>query len=140
MECVAQEIWMKRPAWSNNFTVELLVAFVCVIACILIIGGSGYRKSLLHAREAVSKQDVATMRKAIEDYTLTTERPPQSLQDLVDEHFLAAIPNDALTGKKDWVPHFGYVRVGSGKIVFGIDDVHSRMTNTNSDGAPYNNQ
>jgi general secretion pathway protein G len=76
------------------------------------------------------------MRDAIKHYTLDKERAPQSLQDLVDEHYLREIPTDFLTGKKDWVPHFGNVEVGPGKTSFGIDDVNSRTTKTNSEGTP----
>jgi len=65
------------------------------------------------------------MRQAIKNYTADKERPPQSLQDLLDEHYLRVIPTDPLTGKKDWVPHFGNVVVGPGKTSFGVDDVYS---------------
>ena len=61
------------------------------------------------------------------------------MQDLVDGHYLPVIPCDSLTGKKDWVPHFGNVRVGSGKIAFGIDDVRSRTIPT-SEGTPHNDR
>ena len=129
---------MKRPAWPN-ITVELLVALVCVVFCILVIRGSGYRESLLHAREAVWKRDVATMPEAIEKYTLDMERPPQSLQNLVDGHYLPRV-HRSFNGKKRLGATLWQCQGGSGKTVFGIDDVHSSTNETNTEGTPYNDQ
>ena len=45
-------------------------------------------------------------RYAIDEYTLSKQQAPQSLQDLVNEHYLKEIPTDPFTQKKDWVPQF----------------------------------
>jgi general secretion pathway protein G len=115
---------MKHPAWARKSQVALLALLLCGLF-VLFIQISTYRKSIKRARAAVSRQDLAVMRQAIKNYTADKERPPQSLQDLLDEHYLRVIPTDPLTGKKDWVPHFGNVVVGPGKTSFGVDDVHS---------------
>jgi type II secretory pathway pseudopilin PulG len=114
---------MKHPAWARKSKVALLVLLLSGLFVLLI--QSTYRKSIKRAMAAVSGQDLAVMRQAIKNYTTDKERPPQSLQDLLDEHCLQVIPTDPLTGKKDWVPHFGNVVVGPGKTSFGVDDVHS---------------
>jgi general secretion pathway protein G len=121
---------MKHPAWARKSQVALLALLLSGLF-VLFIQGSTYRKSIKRARAAVSRQDLAVMRQAIKNYTADKERPPQSLQDLLDEHYLRMIPTDPLTGKKDWVPHFGTVVVGPGKTTFGVDDVHS---STNGEG------
>jgi|ERR1700682_1032848 len=114
---------MKHLAWARKSKVALLILLLSGLFVLFI--QSTYRKSIKRARAAVSGQDLAVMRQAIKNYTADKERPPQSLQDLLDEHYLRVIPTDPLTRKKDWVPHFGNVVVGPGKTSFGIDDVHS---------------
>ena len=114
---------MKHPAWARKSKVALLILLLSGLFVLLI--QSTYRKSIKRTRAAVSGQDLAVMRQAIKNYTADKERPPQSLQDLLDEHYLQVIPTDPLTGKKDWVPHFGNVVVGPGKTCFGVDDVDS---------------
>jgi len=76
------------------------------------------------------------MRQAIKNYTTDMERPPQSLQDLLNEHYLRVVPTDPLTGKKDWVPRFSDVVIGPGKTAFGIEDVNS---SSNGEGVPREN-
>ena len=44
------------------------------------------------------------MRDALDKYTLDKKQAPQSLQDLVNGHYLKEIPTDPSTRKKDWVP------------------------------------
>ena len=116
---------MKHPAWARKSTVALLGLLLSGLFVLFIQSSSTYRESIKRARTAVSRQDLAVMRQAIKNYTADKERPPQSLQDLLDEHYLLVIPTDPLTGKKDWILHFGNVMVGPGKTSFGIDDVHS---------------
>jgi general secretion pathway protein G len=113
---------MKRPTWTRKSKVALLCLLLSGLF-VLFIQSSTYRKSIKRARAAASRQDLAVMRQAITNYTADKERLPQSLQDLLDEHYLRVIPTDPLTGKKDWVPHL--VVVGPEETSFGIDDVHS---------------
>jgi hypothetical protein len=49
------------------------------------------------------------MRQAIDQYTLDKDKPPQSLQDLMNGHYLEEIPMDPFTRKKDWVLEFDRV-------------------------------
>ena len=106
---------MERPASARKWKVALLVLLSSVLL-ILFTESNTYRKSLKRSKEAASRQDLARMREAITNYTADEKRPPRSLQDLLDKHYLRVIPTDPLTGKKDWVPHFS---------TFGIDDIHS---------------
>ena len=88
-------------------------------------------------RESTLKQDLHVMRLAIDNYTLDRQKAPQSLQDLVDRHYLKEIPTDPLTGKKDWVPQFSDVVMTPDQTVTGIADVHSSSTLMSSNGTPY---
>jgi general secretion pathway protein G len=128
---------MKRPGWSAYSKIIVLVLLSLGLFP-LVANGDKYRSSVKRVRQTASKQDLATMRNAISRYTSDKLRPPQSLQDLLNEHYLREIPTDSLTGKRDWVPHFGNVEVGPGKTLYGIDDVHSSTTGTSDEDTPNN--
>src|SRR5467141_1062172 len=111
---------MKRSA-----PLMLGLLLVLGIAFLGLTVGNRFPKSLRRAHEAVLKSDLAHVRKSIDDYTRDRQQAPQSLQDLVDGNYLREIPTDPLTGKKDWVPHFGTVRLSNGRTTSGIDNLHS---------------
>ena len=108
-------------------------AFLLVLASALAIGCSARRE-----REATLKQDLAMMRQAVNKYTLDKKEAPQSLQDLVNGHYLKEIPTDPFTRKKDWVPDFSDTVLSVDQKTTGIVDVHSNSTEVGSNGAAYN--
>ena len=109
----------------------LLLALLCAVILLPRLG----KVCGLNARESVLRNDLQTMREAIDNYTADKGRPPQSLQILVDEKYLRAIPINPITRKSDWVPH--HVRTGDQKSAVGIDDVHASAGEASDDGAPY---
>ena len=78
------------------------------------------------------------IRNAIDEYTLSKQQAPQSLQDLVNGHYLKEIPTDPFTQKKDWEPQFDSVVLSPDQTTTGIVDVQSNSTQVGSNGAPYN--
>jgi type II secretory pathway pseudopilin PulG len=95
-------------------------------------------RTVRQARESVLKQDLQEMRKAIDEYTLKNERPPQPLNDLADGNFLRAIPADPKTLKGDWVAKFDDVELAAKQRVNGIVDVRSNSGGSNAHREPYN--
>jgi len=89
------------------------------------------------ARESVLKSDLSTMRSAIDGYTFQKHRPPQFLQDLVNDGYLREIPTDPMTHKNDWVTHSGKLSVGPDLTLVGVDDVHSASQSRGRNGSPY---
>src|SRR5262245_30378139 len=78
----------------------------------------------IQSKESVLKFDLITMRQAIDRYTLEKQKPPQSLEDLVDAKYLRSIPVDPMTNKRDWAVEFTDVRLSPNLTVNGISDVH----------------
>ena len=78
------------------------------------------------------------MREAIDNYTLDKKEAPQSLQDLVNGHYLKEIPTDPFTRKKDWVSDFSDTALSVDQKTTGLTDVHSNSTQVASNGAAYN--
>jgi general secretion pathway protein G len=91
-----------------------------------------------HAREAVLKEDLQTMRAAIDSYTMDKQKGPQSLDDLVQEGYLREIPEDPMTHAKDtWVTDTSDALYSIDQTDPGITDVHSGSQETGSDDQPY---
>lgn len=114
-----------------------IAAFVVLMIVLLFVfqPGDGVHP---RSKEAVLKSDLKTMREAIDKYTLDKQKPPQSLQDLVDANYLRAIPVDPMTGERDWRVEFGDVRVSPSVVAEGIRHVHSSSPKTSPfDGKPY---
>lgn len=126
-----------RNRAERGFTLLELMIVVSIIVILIGMAAGMYQTSILHARETVLKKDLQTMREAIDNYTLDKQQAPQSLQDLVDAHYLRQIPEDPITRQADWVPHFSDTVISPDQTGTGIDDVHAGADGVGSDGTPY---
>ena len=129
-----------RGGWAAaGFT---LIELMIVIAIMLILIGMAavrYDRSVEHAKEAALHHDLSVMRQAIEQYTLDKEQAPQSLDDLVSAGYLRAIPNDPVTGAKDWVTDTSDAILSPDQSSGGISDVHSASAAVSAfENTPYN--
>ena len=127
-----------RARDQRGFTLIEMLIVISIIFILMGMAAGMYSRSIQHAREAVLKKDLQTMREAIDNYTLDKQQAPQSLQDLVDAHYLRQVPIDPVTHKDDWVPHFGDTVMSPDQTGTGMDDIHSGSEQISSDGTPYN--
>ncbi|MBI3483954.1 MAG: prepilin-type N-terminal cleavage/methylation domain-containing protein [Acidobacteria bacterium] len=86
-----------------GFTLLEMMVVITIILILLSLATGRYQQSVVRAKEASLKQDLAVMRKAIDQYTLDKLAAPQSLDDLVSAGYLREVPTDPITGKKDWL-------------------------------------
>lgn len=125
----------KREA---GFTLIELMIVMAIIGILAVIAIPSYVSAVRQAREAVLKEDLHIMRNAIDSYTADKQKAPQSLDDLVQEGYLKAIPEDPMTHSKDtWVPDTSDALSSVDQTDPGITDVHSGSQETGSDGQPY---
>jgi general secretion pathway protein G len=122
---------------ERGFTLIELMIVITIILILIGMAAGMYQKSIQHARESVLLQDLQTMRQAIDNYTLDKQQAPQSLDELVDAHYLREIPMDPVSRQKDWVIHFGDTVLSPEQTGSGIDDVHSGSDQVGSNGTPY---
>lgn len=119
-----------------------LLEMMIVITIILILAGIAagrYEKSVLRAKEATLKQDLFTMRNAIQQYTLDKEAGPSSLDDLVQGKYLSGVPVDPITRQKDWHTESDQVLLDPLQTTPGITDVHSSSDQVSPfENTPYN--
>ena len=120
-----------------------LLELMVVLTLILILASFAfptYQVAIIRAREAVLRDDLFTMRSLIDQFTLDKQRPPQSLDELVEAGYLrGGVPADPFTrSNQTWQVDFEDVAVpGSTQAVPGIVDVHSGSEEVSLDGTPY---
>lgn len=110
---------------SRGFTMMELMVVIAIILVLIGMAAGRYEKSIQRSREAVLKQDLATMRNAIQQYTLDKAAGPQSIDDLVSAGYLREVPMDPMTRARDWHTDFDNVLLSTDQTTPGITDVHS---------------
>jgi general secretion pathway protein G len=123
---------------QRGFTLIEMMIVIAIIVILIGMAAGIYTKTVQHAREAVLKKDLQTMREAIDNYTLDKQQAPQSLQDLVDARYLRQVPLDPIDQQEDWVLHYGDAVLSPDQTSTGVDDVHSGSDQMGSDGTAYN--
>lgn len=112
-----------------------------VVAGILFLASIGvpyYRGAIVLANEACLRDDLFTMRSMIDRFTLDNQRPPKSLNELVEKGYLGAIPTDPFTGSNEtWQAQIEEFSVSTEDSVRGAVDVHSGSDQLSLAGAPY---
>jgi general secretion pathway protein G len=129
-----------RPATkhSSGFTLVELMVVMLIISILLAIAVPSYMSAIRSAREAALREDLHTMRDAIEQYTEDKEQAPQSLDDLVQSGYLKALPIDPMTHRADtWVPDQSDTYSSVDQSQTGINDVHSGSDQVGGNGEPY---
>ena len=129
----------KRRAGERGFTLVELLVVMAVIMLLLAIAIPSYKQSIKHAKEAVLKEDLHTMRTAIDQYTVDKEKAPQGLDDLVQAGYLKVIPVDPMTNRADtWMTSESDTLMDINETQGGIDDVKSGSQDIALDGTSYN--
>lgn len=129
----------KRQHQADGFTLIELMLVMAIIGTLTAIAIPSYINAVKHAREAVLREDLHTMRSAIDSYTIDKEKAPQSLDDLVQSGYLKAIPVDPMTGTSDtWMPDSSDTLMDIDETAGGISNVHSGAQGLASDGSSYN--
>ncbi|MGA3129592.1 MAG: type II secretion system protein [Terracidiphilus sp.] len=123
---------------SAGFTMIELIIVMAIMLVLITMAIPRFVGAIRHAREAALKEDLQTMRTAIDTYTMDKQKGPQSLDDLIQDGYLKAIPEDPITRSKDtWVTDNSEAMYSLDETEPGITDVHSGSTDTGTDGQPY---
>ena len=118
-----------------------LIEMIIVISIVMILTGIAvpiFKSHLVHAREAVLKEDLYTMRNAIDQYTMDKSKAPQELNELVTAGYMGKIPVDPMTNSNEsWQPAQEDVLLSVDQTAPGISDVHSGSNLIGTDGTAY---
>jgi len=101
MECLIVN-GKSRRGWG--FTLIELLTVMAIIALLLALALPRYFGHIEKSREVILKQDLSTMRDAIDKFHGDKGRYPESLNELVDSHYLRSVPVDPITDSPNaWV-------------------------------------
>jgi general secretion pathway protein G len=129
---------LRRDRTQSGFTLIELMIVMAIIGILITLAIPSFVGAVRHAREAALKEDLQTMRTAIDTYTMDKQKGPQSLDDLIQDGYLRAIPEDPMTRSKDtWVTDSSEAMYSLDETDPGITDIHSGSTETGTDGQPY---
>ena len=123
---------------DSGFT---LIEILIVITLIFILAGIAliqYQTSVLRTKEAVLKEDLFRLRDAIDQYYADKNKYPESLESLVSEKYIRAIPVDPITQSiETWQPVMSEPDPLNPSAQPGIYDIKSGAEGQASDGTNY---
>ena len=126
--------WSRCPGFT---LIELLV----VMSLIVILAGIGlvvHANSQTRAKEAVLKEDLFRLRDAIDQYYADKNAYPPSLDSLVSEKYLRAIPADPFTNSATtWQLTMSEIDPVNPAATPGVFDVKSGSQGRALDGTMY---
>lgn len=119
----------------RGFTLIELIVVLAIIALLASIVAPRYFNSVERAREATLRSSLSTMRDAIDKFVGDQNRYPESLDELVEKHYLRSLPLDPITESREtWLavpPPEDSIYLG------GMSDVHSGSQAKALDGSAY---
>src|SRR6266404_4415139 len=123
----------------RGFTLIELMIVISIMLILVSIAVRSFTRSIVLARESVLRQNLFTLRSLISQYTLDKQKAPQSLDDLVQAHYLKIIPIDPMTSQANWtVDQEESIMSPDQQDQGGIDDVHSSSSQVGTNGTAYN--
>jgi general secretion pathway protein G len=130
---------MRLPskAGRRGFTMIEMVVVITLMMVLLSIALPMYSRSITRAKEAKLHQNLTTLNKVIEEYSLDKKKAPQSPDDLVQGGYLKFIPED-ITGRTDtWVWELEDSQNAWDPNQLGIGSVRSGSKEKSSEGSVY---
>jgi general secretion pathway protein G len=117
---------------NGGFTLLELMTAVTIAAILATLAEPTFRGAVVKGREAALKQDLFTLRDAIDQYRADRGKYPGSLSELMTTGYLRRIPADPFTGSEaSW-------QVIPDQTNGGVFDIHSGSDMVATDGSAYN--
>lgn len=79
------------------FTLIELLVVLAIVAVLLTLAAPRYFQHIQTAKEAALRENLQTLRRVLDAYHEDLGRYPDSLDELVEKHYLRALPIDPLT-------------------------------------------
>ncbi len=117
----------------RGFTLIELLVVMAVIGLLLSIAAPRYVHQVDQSRDVVLRHNLDGLRQSIDQFYSDKGRYPKALQELVDAHYLRAVPVDPITDRADtWV-----MVLPAGDPGPAWADVRSGAAGLGRDGTPY---
>jgi general secretion pathway protein G len=129
---------LKPALRAAGYTLIELIIVMAIISVLVSIAVPIYQKSILRTKETLLKNNISTLRQVIDEYTIDKQKAPQSLQDLVYEGYLRAVPVDPMTGSDaTWRIIMEDAVSVVNQTQPGIFDIRSGSDQKSLEGTPY---
>jgi general secretion pathway protein G len=123
---------------KRGYTLVEIVIVLTIISILVSVAVPIYQKVVLRTKESVLRNNLFTLRQAIDQYTYDKQKAPQSLEDLVREGYVRQVPEDPMTGSNQtWriIMEDAITMVNQQEP--GIFDVRSGSDRISLEGTPY---
>ena len=121
----------------RGYTLIELIIVMAIISILVSIAVPMYQKSLLRTKESMLHSHLFTLRTVIDEYTFDKKKAPQTLNDLVAEGYLRAIPIDPIMGNDQWRTINEDSLTAVDQTEPGIYDIRSMSDLISLEGTPY---
>lgn len=133
-----RHLFTRRSRSDRGWTLIELLVVLSLIMILASLAMNQYKLSIRRAEEAALKSNLFRMRDAIDQYFADKAQYPSSLQALVSEGYLRAVPMDTITRSSDtWVIVPAESDPSRPTTDPGIYDVKSGSDATAIDGTRY---
>lgn len=123
---------------ESGFTLVELMVVMAIIVILAAIGVASYTNSITRSKEAVLREDLYRMRDALDQFHADKGKYPGSLDDLVQEKYLRALPTDPFTQSTDsWQTEMSEPDPSNPADSPGVSNVKSGAEGTSLDGTKY---
>jgi general secretion pathway protein G len=117
----------------RGFTLIEMLVVMAIVALLLAIALPRYFGSLDKSKDVVLKENLQVLRTTLDKYYADKGRYPETLQELVDQKYLRAVPTDPVTeSDRSWI-----LVPPKDSEQTGIADVKSGAVGAAHDGKPY---
>ena len=121
-----------RCGQHGGFTLIELSVVIAVIGILYLSVVPMYGTTVQRAKETALKENLHVMRKTLDNYFKDHEKWPESLEALVREGYLRAVPADPLTNRVD-----SWVTVSSEPGCGDVYDIKSGAAGNSLDQVPF---
>lgn len=128
----ASGIFRLVPSHGRGFTLVELLVVLTIIATLLSLVAPRYYQHVERSKEVVLRENLASVRNAIDQYRADTGNWPATLEVLVERRYLRAVPADPIAGRND-----GWLLVSPPDGESGIHDIRSGAEGVATNGQAY---
>jgi general secretion pathway protein G len=122
----------------RGFTLIEMMIVMAIIVILIAIAVPYYQKAIIRAKESVLHNNLFAMRNAIDEYAYDRQKAPHSLDDLVSDGYLRAVPTDPITqSNSSWKVIMEDAGQAVNSTEPGIFDVRSGSDKRSLEGTPY---